>query len=187
MIMSLFGSVKKQENALRASLSGDKFAVEFDHTMAAFEIEPVARPGKSSAYCEAEAGARFMLEQALKIAVENGVVKNAKDLEAVTAFGVILVTILGRNAGLSAKECRELNGTVAGYVLAHAAQSMLGAKAAESIGKIVTKGVLSHTKLSGKKRFKTAVKKIEDSVTQFVSQRDITYLDVLSRNIDAVR
>ncbi len=187
MIMSLFGSVKKQEAELRSSLSGDKFAVEFDHTMEAFQIEPIARPGKSTAYCGAEAGARFILEEALKIALKKGTVKTQKDLEAVTAFGVILVTILGRNAGLSAKECRELNGTVSGYVLAHAAQPLLGAKAAESIGKIVTKGVLSHTKLSGKKRFKAAVGKIEDSITQFVSQRDISYLDVLSHNIDAVR
>lgn len=187
MIMSLFGSTKKQEAKLRSSLSGDKFAVEFENTMKVFKIEPVVRPGKSTEYGEVEAGAGFMLEEALRIAVDKGSVKTEKDLEAVTTFGVILVTILGRNAGLTDKDCRELNGIVPGTVLPRAARSLLGAKASESIGKIVTKGVLHHTKLSGKKRFKKAVRNIEEDITQFVSQRDLSYLDVLARNIDAFR
>jgi len=187
MLASLFGSVKKQEDELRSALSGDKFTVEFENTIRLYQLQPVQRPGKSPAFGEVEAGARFMLEQALSIAMSKGAVKTEKDLEAVTTFGVILIAMLGRNIGLSDKECRELNGTVPGHVLTHAAKSLLGAKASEAIGKIVTRGVLQYTKLNGKKRFKAAVREIQADITQFVSQRDLSYLDVLARNIDAIR
>ena len=187
MLGSLFGSVKKQEAALRSSLSGDKFADELAKTLELFQIEPVLRSGKSTTYCDVEAAARFLLKECLKIALRKGAVKTEKDLEAVATFSVVLISLLGRTGGLNEKECRELQGSVPGYVMPRVAQSVLGAKAVQSIGKIVSHGVLRHGKLSGKKRFQLSARNVEENITQFVLQRKSAYLDTLARNIDDFR
>ncbi|MDP6624757.1 MAG: hypothetical protein QF754_21090 [Alphaproteobacteria bacterium] len=188
MLLGLFGGgVKKQEKQLRATLSRDKFVVEFDRALSTFEIYPKLRPGKSASYGEVEAAARFMLEGAMAQANKKGLLKSAKDLPAVTTFNVVLVDLLGGYTKLPQKERRELQGTVPGYVFPRAVPKLLGAKAKDAVGKAVKNGILKHMKLKGKKKFKLVAAAMEKELTQFVIQRDEKYLGVLGRHLESLR
>ena len=56
-----FGKTKKQEDAIRAQLSQNKFAVEFEKTIAHFEIKPTTTAGKSAEFNDIQAAAQFIL------------------------------------------------------------------------------------------------------------------------------
>ena len=145
-----FGSAKKQEQALRASLSADKFAVEFGKTLDHFKIEPSNRPNKSAEFGEAEGAAMFVLEGALEAAESK--IKAEADLEAAAVFGAVVCDYFGRNAGLSDAGVRELQSFVPGGAFPATASRVLGARAKSAFGEIVGKGILKRARMASKKK-----------------------------------
>jgi len=188
MVFSLFGkSVKKQEAELRSELSKDKFVAEFENTLQVFGIRPTSRPDKSIEFCQVESAACHVLEAGIKQAASKGMMKTRADLEAAAVFGVIAVELLGRYWGVSEADRRALQGIVPGTVFPRVSKELMDGKAADVVGQCVTKGVVRYASNRNRKKFATAVSKIEGDLSQFVAQRDPVYLDTFSRYIKELR
>ncbi|MBT3789546.1 MAG: hypothetical protein HN725_03970 [Alphaproteobacteria bacterium] len=188
MVFSLFGkSIKAQENELRSELSKDKFVAEFETTLGAFKIVPIARPGRSVEFSQVEAAACYVLEEGIKHADAKGLINTVKDLEAAAVFGVVTVEFLGRYWGVNEADRRALQGIVPGMVFPRVGQSLMGGRAMDVVGQCVTKGVVRYASNSNRRKFSTTVSKIESDLSQFVSQRDPVYLDTFARYMNELR
>ncbi len=182
MIFGLFGGAKKQEKALRESLSLHEFEMEFPKMMERFKIQASTRAGKSAIYCEVEGAARYIVDQALRIAMKDGKVKTVEDLTAAATYCGLVVEFIGANAGLSGTEIRDLQGLVPGIVFPRVAATLFKPS---DFKVIVSKGMLKVATMSRSKN--RTVDVIFDAMTQFVTKRDAAYLATLSRTIDELR
>ena len=91
-----FGKTKKQEDAIRVQLSQDKFAVEFEKTIAHYKIKPTTTAGKSAEFNDVQAAAQFILGGALDAAEKK--LKSPQNLESAATFSAALCDFLGRQA-----------------------------------------------------------------------------------------
>ena len=188
MVFSLFGkSIKTQENELRSELSKDRFVAEFENTLGAFKIVPIARPGRSVEFCQVEAAACYILEEGIKLADAKGLITTIKDLEAAAVFGVVAVEFMGRYWGVSEADRRALQGIVPGMVFPRVGQKLMDGKTTDIVGQCVTKGVVRYASNSNRKKFSNTISKIESDLSQFVSQRDPVYLDTFARYMNDLR
>jgi len=177
-----FSGVKKQEDAIRAQLSQNKFAVEFEKAIKHYKIKPATAAGKSTEYNVIEAAAQLILGGALDAAEKKW--KPPKDLESATTFSAALCEFLGRNGGLEQSDIHDLQSRVPAAVCPEAASRVMGAGAKSAFGAMVAKGIVIHGGMSGEKKGCKILAGIEGELVQSVSNHDKKYLKVLANNLD---
>ncbi|MBT5861146.1 MAG: hypothetical protein HOH89_08345 [Alphaproteobacteria bacterium] len=163
-------------------MSQDKFAVEFEKTIEHYKIKPATAAGKSMEYNVIESAAQFILGGALDAAEKN--LKSPKDLESAATFSAALCEFLGRNGGLEKSDINDLQSRVPAGVFPEAAKRVMGARAKSAFGAMVAKGIVTHGRMSGKKKGRKILAAIEGELVQFVSNRDKKYLKVLANHLD---
>ena len=126
-----FGKTKKLESSIRAQLSQDKFAVEFEKTIAHYKIKPTTIAGKSAEFNDIQAAAQFILGGALDAAEKK--LKSPQNLESAAAFSAALCDFLGRNGGLEDSEIKDLQSRVPAAVFPEAASKVMGARGESGI------------------------------------------------------
>jgi hypothetical protein len=183
-MFGLFGK-SKQEKDLRQDLASSQFEIELPKVMSTFKIAPVRRAGKSARYSQIEAVARFILEEAIAEAQRQGKLKTRDDLSAAAAFSAAVCEYLTRNSGLAGADARELQGFVPAFVFPHAAGSLL--RNAGDFKAIVSKGLLRYDLLTQDEKHARIVKRLDTAINQFICQRNLEYLAVLSQSMADLR
>lgn len=178
MVFGLFGG-GDQLTDLRSSLSKDAFMAELEKTTKAFGITPSEREGKSKAYGEVEATARFLFEHVMHAAVGAKTIKSEKDLDAAATLAIVLVQCFGRNGDLSKSDCRVLQGTVPGFVFPRTISADLNAKS----GVALSKAVMRYAHQIKQKKFRKHVEAVEDNITQYLTHRKPEYYSNLAGDI----
>ena len=177
-----FGKTKKLESSIRAQLPQDKFAVEFEKTIAHYKIKPTTTAGKSAEFNDIQAAAQFILGGALGAAEKK--LKSPQNLESAAAFSAALCDFLGRNGGLEDSEIKDLQSRVPAAVFPEAASKVMGARAKAAFGSMVAKSIVTHGRMVGKRKGRKILSGIDGELIQFVSNRDKKYLKVLANNLE---
>ena len=150
-----------------------------------FKIQAGTRASKSKRYNEIEAAFRFMLTNALRIAAKDGKLRNVEDMTAAGIFSAALCAYVGANGGLSDDEVRELQGFLPANVFPKAAGNILAS--AKEYGTAVSQGLLKHQALVKKSKSNRVIAEIEDSLEQFIRQRDLGYLAIFGRVVGRLK
>ena len=179
MVLGLFGTKSDEEIALRSSLSKEVFMDEFEKTQKTFGIISADPSGKNEPFGKIEATARFLFEQAMKVAVEAKTINSKKDFEAAAMLGVAIVHCLGRNGGMSKTQLQFLLGKA----VSHGFATTVGSGHKDKVAPAISKAIIKYAHKIRQKRFRHNVEAVEENVTQFLSNRTTEYYTNLAGDI----